>query len=151
MHLKDHLSSPSEISDLRSAKSKGSGARAEIFCHRPIRLAHLTLLVIFAASLAVGAIHPSYAKPDRGMNRARVVTPKASAVEPAVSALFDYKWNVDNRQFPLLSFFSEQLKPDLNLSLSYPMAQFRFLIFETLDYDDARVRYFLPSISGDGK
>ncbi len=31
------------------------------------------------------------------------------------------------------------------------MDQFRFLIFETLDYDDASVRYFLPSISNDGK
>ena len=149
MHQKDHLSSPSEISHLRSAKPEGSGARTEIFCHRPIRLARLTLLVTFAASLAVGAIRPSYAKPDRGLNRARVVTPKASAVEPAVSALFDYKWNVDNRQFPLLSFFREQLKPDLDQSLSYPMDQFRFLIFETLNYDDARARYFLPSISSD--
>src|SRR5260370_15721939 len=54
-------------------------------------------------------------------------------------------------QFALLSFFSEHLKPGLDQSLSYPMDQFRFLIFETLDYDDSRVRYFLPSISGDGK
>src|SRR5260370_7462957 len=54
-------------------------------------------------------------------------------------------------QFALLSFFSEHLKPGMDQSLSYPMDQFRFLIFQTLDYDDSRARYFLPSISGDGK
>jgi hypothetical protein len=151
MHQKDYLSSPSEISDLRSAESEISGPRAEIFCHRPIRLAlRLALLVIFAASRADGTTNPSDPKPDRGASRASIVS-KSPSVEPAASALFNYKWNVDDRQFPLLSFFSEQLKPGLDQSLSYPMDQFRFLIFETLDYDDARVRYFLPSISSDGR
>src|SRR5256884_7282085 len=86
-----------------------------------------------------------------GASRSGAGSAKASGAEPAASAQFNYKWNVDERQFPLLSFFSEHLKPGLDQSLSYPMDQFRFLIFETLDYDDARARYFLPSISGDGK
>jgi len=150
MHRKDCVSSRSEISDLRSAESEVSGARAEISC--PIRLAlRLALLVIFAPSLVIGATNPADARADRGASRARVVSAKSSSVEPAVSAQFNYKWNVDNRQFPLLSFFTEQLKPGLDQSLSYPMDQFRFLIFETLDYDDARFRYSLPSISADGK
>ena len=151
MHRKD-VSSRSEFSDLRSAESEVSSSRAEISGHRPIRLAlRLTSLVIFEASLAFGVTHPSDAKSDRPASRARVVSEKSSAVEPRASAPFNYQWNVDNRQFPLLSFFTEQLKPGLDQSLSYPMDQFRFLIFETLDYDDARARYFLPSISSDGK
>src|SRR2546430_4865951 len=149
MHRKDLVSPRYEVSDLRSAESEVSGLRAQISCPRPTLLAlRLALLVICGASRAVGATNPSDSKPDRGASRARVISAKSSAIEPAASALFNYKWNMDNRQFPLLSFFSEQLKPGLDLSLSYPMAQFRFLIFETLDYDDARVRYVLPSISG---
>src|SRR5438132_2763244 len=106
MHRKNYVSSLSEISDLRSAESEVSGSRAEISCHRPIRLVlRLTSLVIFAASLAVGATNPSGSKSDRGANPARVVSPKSSAVEPAAFAQFNYRWNVDNRQFPLLSFF----------------------------------------------
>ena len=152
MHRKNYISSLSEISDLRSEKREISNLRSEISCHHRILSAFfLTSVIACGATLAFGVINPSDAKPDRGASRARVVSAKWSAVEPAAAALFNYKWNVDNRQFPLLSFFSEQLKPGLDLSLSYPMAQFRFLIFETLDYDDARVRYFLPSISGDGK
>ena len=152
MHRKDLVSPRYEISDLRSAESEVSGLRVQISCHRPIRLAlRLALLVIFAASLAVGATNPSDSKPDRGASRARVISAKSSAIEPAASALFNYKWNMDNRQFPLLSFFSERLKPGLDQSLSYPMGRFRFLIFETLDYDDARASYFLPSISSDSK
>ena len=152
MHRKDYVSPRSEFSDLRSAESEVSGSRAEICCHRPIRLAlRLASLVFSAATLAVGATDPSDAKRDHGASRARVVSATSSSVEPAASALFNYKWNVDNRQFPLLSFFSEHLKPGLDQSLSYPMDQFRFLIFETLDYDDVSGRYFLPSISGDGK
>jgi len=152
MHRKDLVSPRYEISDLRSAESEVSGLRAQISCHRPIRLAlRLALLVIFATSLAVGATNFSDSKPDRGASRARVISAKSLAIEPAASALFNYKWNMDNRQFPLLSFFSERLKPGLDQSLSYPMGRFRFLIFETLDYDDARASYFLPSISSDGK
>src|SRR5437879_348313 len=152
MNRKNYISSLSDISDLRSQKCEIPNLTSEISCHRPIRLAlRLASVIIFAASFAVGATNPSDANPDRGASRARAVLAKSLAVEPAVSAQFNYKWNVDNRQFPLLSFFSEYLKPGLDQSLSYPMDQFRFLIFETLDYDDARARYFLPSISGDGK
>src|SRR5205807_7530152 len=152
MHRKNCTSSLSEISDLRSAESEVSGSRAAISRHRPIRLAlRLMLLVIFAANLAGGASNPSDTKSDRGASRSGAGSAKSSAAEPAASAQFNYKWNVDERQFPLLSFFSEQLKPGLDQSLSYPMDQFRFLIVETLDYDDARLRYFLPSISSDGK
>ena len=152
MHRKNYISSLSDISDLSSQKCEIPNLTSEISCHRPIRLAlRLASVIIFAASFAIGATNPSDANPDRGASRARAVLAKSLAVEPAVSAQFNYKWNVDNRQFPLLSFFSEHLKPGLDQSLSYPMDQFRFLIFETLDYDDARARYFLPSISGDGK
>jgi len=153
VHGKTYVSFLSEISDLRSAESEVSKLRAaRISYHVGIRFVlRLASLVLFAASLAVGATHPSDTKSDRGASRSRAISAKSAAVEPAVSAQFNYKWNVDNRQFPLLSFFTEHLKPGLDQSLSYPMDQFRFLIFETLDYDDARARYFLPSISGDGK
>src|SRR2546428_3314339 len=101
MHRKD-VSSRSEFSDLRSAESEVSSSKAEISGHRPIRLAlRLTSLVIFEASLAFGVTNPSDTKSDRPASRARVVSEK-SAVEPRASAPFNYQWNVDNRQFPLL-------------------------------------------------
>ena len=152
MHRKNYISSLSEISDLRSKKREVSSSRSEISCHHRILSAFFLVSVIAcAASSAFGVNNPSDPKFDRGASRPRVVSAKPSSVEPAASAQFNYKWNVDNRQFPLLSFFRDQLKPGLDQSLSYPMDQFRFLIFETLDYDDARVRYFLPSISSNGQ
>jgi hypothetical protein len=133
---KIYFSFLSEVPGRRQRQSKpGPGELAYI------RLSHFAvgfvLFIVWAASVASGATDPSGSKSDAG------------AVEPATASAINYQWNMDNRQFPLLSFFSEQLKPGLDQSLSFPMDQFRFLIFETLDYYADQHKYLLPSISHD--
>ncbi|HSP61657.1 MAG TPA: hypothetical protein VLQ90_01605 [Pyrinomonadaceae bacterium] len=57
-----------------------------------------------------------------------------------------YKWNVDERQLPLLAL-PEHLAAGLERSLTYPLDQFRLPIFEASKYDDEHGRLLLPLIS----
>jgi len=62
-----------------------------------------------------------------------------------------YRWNVDDKRSPLLGLPDATLKPGLDRSITYPMAQFNFPIFQSLSYDEENGRYLLPSISREGK
>ncbi len=86
------------------------------------------------------------------------ITRRVSAIESVIagdSQTFDsptaeiteYKWNVADRQSPLLGLPDANLKAGLDYSISFPIAQFNFPIFQSLSYDEENGRYLLPSIS----
>ena len=80
--------------------------------------------------------------------------PKAGGSESydsAASETIEYLWNVDDKRSPLLVLPDANLKPGLDRSITYPMAQFNFPLFQSLSYDEENGRYLLPSISRESK
>ena len=80
----------------------------------------------------------------------------SSAGEPesfdsAAAESTEYRWNVDDQRSPLLGLPDANLKPGLDRSITYPIAQFNFPIFQSLGYDEENGRYLLPSISRESK
>jgi hypothetical protein len=78
------------------------------------------------------------------------ITRRVSAIESFDSPapeIIEYKWNVGDKQSPLLGLPDANLKPGLDRSISYPLAQFNFPIFQSLSYDEENGRYLVPSIS----
>ena len=114
---------------------------------RPIRFAlHLISLILFLMNCTAGAVprSPARVRPQL-MHFASV--PNARAAEPPNSENpGSYKWNVDDRQVPLLTL-PAHLAAGLEQSLTYPLDQFRLPIFQALNYDDEHGKYLLPLIS----
>jgi hypothetical protein len=114
------------------------------------RVASLILCVINAAA---GATFLSRASVDGGRDRVRFVAvklAKAGSTESTSPATV-YKWNLSDRELPLLGLPNTHLTTGLDQSLTYPLDQFRFPIFQALNYDDEHARYLLPSISSESK
>ncbi|HEY5075479.1 MAG TPA: hypothetical protein VII34_12365, partial [Pyrinomonadaceae bacterium] len=100
---------------------------------------------------ATGATLASRARVDGGRNRVRFVAVKPAntgSVEPASPT---YKWNVIDRGLPLLGLPSSHLTAGLDQSLTYPLDQFSFPLFQALTYDDEHALYLLPSLSKESK
>jgi hypothetical protein len=97
----------------------------------------LICLVTSVASLATGATLPGFA--SRNLSGGTSV----EVIAPVVV----YKWNLEDKELPLLSLPGDRLAPGFDQSLSYPLDQFSFPIFQALNYDDEHGRYLLPSIS----
>jgi hypothetical protein len=103
-------------------------------------------LIILVASVALmfglggfttnGVLAIDSAKPD-----------ESESFDSPASEIIEYKWNVNDKQSPLLGLPDANLKPGLDRSISYPLAQFNFPIFQSLSYDEENGRYLVPSIS----
>lgn len=117
-----------------------------------IRTLRLAATILCIVNMVAGATLISRANIDTGRNRARFVTGKAPSTTPVEAAVVAaYQWNVSDKGLPLLGLANNQLKPGIDQSLSYPLNQFRFPIFQALSYDDERSRYLLPSLSAETK
>ena len=111
----------------------------------------LASLIVCLMNAATGATLASRARVDGGRNRVRFVAVKPAntgSVEPASPA---YKWNVSDRGLPLLGLPNSHLTAGLDQSLTYPMDQFSFPLFQALTYDDEHALYLLPSLSKESK
>ncbi len=111
----------------------------------------LVALILCLVNGALGATLFSKASVDGIRNRARFIDVESTgtdSVEPGSPA---YKWNVSDRQLPLLGVSSTRLAAGLDQSLSYPLAQFSYPIFQALAYDEEHARYLLPSLSRESK
>ena len=115
---------------------------------KAFRLAFLILSVMNAAT---GATLASRAKVDAGRARTRFVEVKAASTGLADAAGSAFKWNVSDKGLPLLGLPNTRLTPGLDQSLSYPLGQFSFPIFQALNYDEEHARYLLPSLSTESK
>jgi hypothetical protein len=111
----------------------------------------LTSLMACLVSIAAGATLPLTTNVDGARNRVRFIYRSAGdPIEPERVTTFS-KWNVIDKQLPLLNLPGDRLKQGFDQSLSFPLDQFRFPIFQALSYDDEHGRYLLPTISTEGK
>lgn len=102
----------------------------------------LATLLLFVVRMAAGA-------PPVGANSfTRTIEDNNFAT--ASATIINYNWNVNDKEAPLIDFVDERIKPGLEHSLAYRMGQFRFPIFETLNYDEERGLYLLPSRASAG-
>jgi hypothetical protein len=108
-----------------------------------------TLLCV--VNIVTAATLISRTKIDTGRDRARFVTRKSSGTTPVAADGRTYQWNVSDKGLPLLGLNNNQLQAGIDQSLSYPLDQFRFPIFQALSYDDERARFLLPSLSMESK
>ncbi len=111
------------------------------------RLAALLLCVV---NIAASATLTSMVKVDTGRDRVRFVDLATVSTGPEASAP-GFRWNVSNKALPLLGIPNSHLTPGLDQTLSYPLANFNFPIFQALNYDDEHARYLLPSLSKETK
>lgn len=112
------------------------------------RLASTLLLV---ANLVTGATLTTRAKIDTGGDRDRFVHSRDAGATAADTGAPAFKWNLSDKESPLLGLANNQLKAGIDQSLSYPLDQLRFPIFQSLSYDDQRARFLLPSFSSESK
>ncbi len=84
---------------------------------------------------------------------AKITRPDANDVASSTSdnANAAYKWNVADRQLPLLGLMKDNLKPGFDQLLSYPAEQFDFPIFRPLGFDEERGVYLLPIVTKNNK
>jgi hypothetical protein len=114
---------------------------------RAFRLAFLMICVMNAV---MGATLTSRTRVDAGRARVRFVELKTAGTG-AVDSASAFKWNVSDRELPLLGLPNTRLTPGLDQSLTYPLGQLSFPIFQALNYDDEHARYLLPSFSTGSK
>lgn len=115
-----------------------------------LRVASIILCVVNAVA---GATFTSRARVDGGRDRIRFVAARiAKPGSPASAGPTNvYTWNLRDRELPLLGLANTRLTPGFDQSLTYPLDQFGFPIFQALNYDDERGRYLVPSISRDSR
>jgi hypothetical protein len=94
-----------------------------------------------------GATFTSRTSVDGGRGRVRFVhTRIAKPGSPAPAGLAAVYWNLKDRELPLLGLENTRLTPGFDQSLTYPLDQLGFPIFQALNHDDERGRYLVPSI-----
>ena len=71
----------------------------------------------------------------------------ATSPSESASAAAAYKWNVNERELPLLGLTQEHLKVGFDQALNYPSNQFDFLMFKALTFDEEHGSYLLPILS----
>lgn len=109
----------------------------------------LALLLLCVVSVCAGAT--LRAKSDSGRNRLKLVAAKAGNTGSIDAAGHGFKWNVSDKELPLLGLPNSQLSSGLDRLLSYPLAQLNFPIFQALSYDEEHAHYLLPSISSESQ
>lgn len=104
----------------------------------------LTILLTFMVQL--GTATPMF---TRASDRNGLSGEDEAAISPA-GEIINFKWNADEKELPLLDLEGGALKPGFDLLLTYQLAQFRFVIFKALSYDEQRKVYVLPVGTAEG-
>jgi hypothetical protein len=112
------------------------------------RLASLLLCLV---NIGAGATLTSRVNVDTGRNRVRFVGSRTVSTGSVEAPGPGFKWNVSDKALPLLGLPDIHLTAGLDQTLSYPLAEFSFPIFQALNYDDEHARYLLPSLSKESK
>ena len=115
------------------------------------RLILIPSLVLAFVLCGLVANRIAVASVNGGADRASSTAGASESFDSTAAESTEYKWNVDDKRSPLLALPDANLKPGLDRSITYPMAQFNFPIFQSLSYDEENGRYLLPSISRESK
>lgn len=110
----------------------------------------LTSFVACLVSVTAGATLQLTSNIEGARSHVRFVSTVSDPSESTSAATLS-KWNVVDKQLPLLSLPGSRLKPGFEQSLSFPLDQFSLLIFQALSYDDEHGRYLLPTIAPETK
>jgi len=116
---------------------------------RPILISSLVLAFVLGGLVTTRAA--AIEAVDQRSDRINSTAGEPEGFDSAAAELIEYKWNLGDKQLPLLGLPNANLKPGLDRSISYPVAQFDFPLFQSLSYDDENGRYLLPSISRESK
>jgi hypothetical protein len=108
-------------------------------------LATLSFLAVALMNLTAGAAPRSSSKTGPALMRFASAADVHNA-EVSAASNFDYRWNVNERQLPLLGL-PDHLAAGIERSLTYPLDQFRFSIFQALNYDEEHGKYLLPLVA----
>ncbi len=101
----------------------------------------IATIALFAVRLATGASLPGDAAHSSSI--------KDVESNAAVADVVVYKWNVDEKEAPLLGFAQDRIKAGLDRTLAYRLDRFRFPIFQPLAFDEVRGQYVLPSFAAE--
>lgn len=105
----------------------------------------LASLIVCLMNAAIGATLAPRATVDGGRTQMRFIVKPANT--GSVELAHAYRWNVGDRGLPLLGLPNSRLTAGLDRSLTYPLDQFGFPLFQALTFDDEHARYLLPSLS----
>lgn len=110
-------------------------------------------IILCVANAAAGATFTSRARVDGVRDRIKFVAARIAKPESPTPAgpTNVYAWNLRDRELPLLGLGNARLTPGFDQSLTYPLNQFGLPLFLSLNYDDERGRYLVPSISRDSR
>jgi hypothetical protein len=104
-------------------------------------------LSLWWAGVVVGAPHAARGDAGREPDWTRLAALMSSAHPAQSESVPNFEWNIKDKELPLLTLDEERLPAKLDQSLTYPIDQFRVLVFQFLRRDDARGRYQLATIS----
>jgi hypothetical protein len=113
----------------------------QFIASRIFRLAVLTLLAIMGWPAIPG------------LSRLIIPTGLVSAatnVSAVSESIAIYRWNLADAGQPLISL-PDHIEPGVDLSLSYPMDQFEFPLFQSVYYNQSARKYILMVISRQGR
>lgn len=113
-----------------------------------LNLHSLAFIVICLA----GTSHASTILGSSTISRTLVEKRNAGPAKTANSETVEsFQWNIDDKELPLLALESDRLKSGFDQALTFPMSQFRLLVFQSLNRDEEHGRYLLSVISSDSK
>lgn len=111
---------------------------------RPFLLESLVLFAILSCALSVWVpSRPAAAKP---LGSGELATTDIESTESR-NVASAFKWNVAEKDAPLLGLSQDRLQPGFDQSLSYHATQFDFAIFKPLTFDEERGAFLLPAIA----
>lgn len=106
------------------------------------RLVSITLVLCFGFIFPYSVSGSGYRADGPVRDVSETFRPETDPSSAATAALA-FKWNLGDKALPLLGL-PDQLRPGIDQALGYPIDQFNFPIFQSLNYDDEHGRYILP-------
>src|SRR5688572_31232222 len=104
----------------------------------------LVALLFIAILATISGLPRTAAAEERTSRDSSTGNPKSSEAEPVTPI---YKWNVSAKELPLLGLNEANVAIGFEQSLGFSTAQFDFLIFKALTFDEEHGTYLLPTTS----
>ena len=104
----------------------------------------LIALLFIAIIATISGLARNAAAEERASHETSMGDIKSSEADPAAAT---YRWNVGAKELPLLGLNEANVSLGFEQSLGFSAAQFDFLIFKALTFDEEHGTYLLPTTS----